>query len=239
MPSSRHSVAADEVGEAADCPFCPGHLTASTTDADTLLARGPGVNLLPTVGMMVPGYLLVTTQEHVLSMGDLGTRHLEELGPWLDAVRSLLAPHFGQYLTFEHGSSVADRTWACIEHAHLHLIPLAGQLSERLRGAAPWKVLPDFADLASYGGASYAYLHVSGAHLALAEPSLGSQWIRREAGACLDRDDWDWSLQWDEQQLKEPSTGSISSRSRPPSPGRAITWQARSSPADSRGSARG
>jgi diadenosine tetraphosphate (Ap4A) HIT family hydrolase len=136
MPSSRHSVAADEVGEDADCPFCPGHLTASTADADTLLARGPGVNLLPTVGMMVPGYLLVTTQEHVLSMGDLGTRHLEELGPWLDAVRSLLAPHFGQYLTFEHGSSVADRTWACIEHAHLHLIPLAGQLSERLRGAA-------------------------------------------------------------------------------------------------------
>jgi diadenosine tetraphosphate (Ap4A) HIT family hydrolase len=203
MPSSRPSVTADEVGKDADCPFCPGHLTASTADADTLLACGPGVNLLPTVGMMVPGYLLVTTQEHVLSMGDLGARHLEDLGPWLDEVRSILAPRFGEYLTFEHGSSVADRTGACIEHAHLHLIPLAEQLSERLRSAASWTILPGFPDLANYGGASYAYLHVSGDHLALAEPGLGSQWIRREAGKHLDRDDWDWSLQWDEQQLKE------------------------------------
>jgi hypothetical protein len=203
MPSSRPSVTAGDVSEDADCPFCPGHLTASTAEADTLLACGPGVNLVPTVGMMVPGYLLVTTQEHVLSMGDLGKRHLEELGPWLDAVRSILAPRFGEYLTFEHGSSVAERTAACIEHAHLHLIPLADQLSEPLRDAAPWQVLPGFADLASYSGASYAYLHVSGAHLALAEPSLGSQWIRKKAGEHLDRDDWDWSLQWDEQQLKD------------------------------------
>jgi hypothetical protein len=203
MPWSRISTAADEVGDDADCPFCPGHLTASTADADTLLARGPGVNLLPTVGMMVPGYLLVTAQEHVLSMADLGAAHLAGLGPWLDTVRRLLAPHFGQYLTFEHGSSAADRTGACIEHAHLHLIPLADRLSERLRGAASWEVLPGFTDLASYGGASYAYLHVAGAHLALAEPSLGSQWIRREAGEVLGLDDWDWSLHRDKQPLKE------------------------------------
>jgi diadenosine tetraphosphate (Ap4A) HIT family hydrolase len=203
MPSARTSTVDDKVSDDAHCPFCPGRLTASTADADTLLARGPEVNLLPTAGMVVPGYLLVTTQEHVLSMADLGTRRLEELGSWLDEARSLLAPHFGQYLTFEHGSGFGDRIESCIEHAHLHLIPLATQLSERLRTAAPWEVLPDFADLASYSGASYAYLHVSGTHLALAEPSLGSQWIRRQAGAFLGRDDWDWSLTRDEQSLKE------------------------------------
>ena len=43
MPSSRPIANADEVGKDSDCPFCPGHLDASTADADTLLAqRSPG-----------------------------------------------------------------------------------------------------------------------------------------------------------------------------------------------------
>ncbi len=203
MSLCSNSASADQVGDDENCPFCPVHLSASHAAADRVLACGPGVNLLPTVGMLVRGYLLVSAREHVLSMAELGAPRLRELDSWLDAVRSTLTPSFGQYITFEHGSCLADRTGSCIEHAHMHLIPMAEYLSDQLRNAASWDTLPDFAGLARYGGASYAYLHLPGVHLVLANPRLGSQWIRRQVAAFRDRDDWDWSLNRDDQELKE------------------------------------
>lgn len=179
---------------AADCPFCPTHLNRSRDPHDQILALGPGVNLLPALGMLTPGHFLVATEEHVLSMAELGTAGLIDLASWLTRIQDLLTTSFGNYFSFEHGSSGKDNGAACIDHAHIHLLPLADRLSEELGRALPWITIPDYHYLAAYARVNYAYLSLNGRHLVDPGSTLPSQWVRRKAASALFRDDWDWCL---------------------------------------------
>jgi hypothetical protein len=186
----------------ADCPFCASQLMRSQDPHDQVLARGPGFNLLPPLGMLTPGHLLVTAEEHLLSMAELGARHLVDLASWLTYILGILSKPFGHYLFFEHGNSRRGNSAACIDHAHIHLLPLADCMSRELESALPWIALPDYQHLAGYVGLSYVFLGSDGQHLVHPSSSLQSQWIRRKAANVLRRDDWDWCLTRDSDELE-------------------------------------
>jgi hypothetical protein len=95
------------------CPFCPRELLRSKSPFDRILAKGPGLCLLPALGMLVPGYFLAITTEHIFAFSELSRPQLDTTETWLDSVISQLAPLFGEYLLFEHGSCGGSRTGAC------------------------------------------------------------------------------------------------------------------------------
>lgn len=144
--------------------------------------------------MLVPGYFLVVSERHQLAMVDSDSRELRATRHWIDGVVSSLSPLFGNYLVFEHGSCESAHGGACVDHAHVHLIPKADQLRQRLRRALPWNKLRTYTELIQCSGTPYAYLGLAGEHYALRDSRIPSQWIRRELARHLGHDVWDWAL---------------------------------------------
>ncbi len=176
------------------CPFCPAWLRTSASLFDEEFGHGPEVRLLPALGMLVPGYLLATATEHRVSFAELGAPRLEQTERWLAHVTEALQPVFGRYLAFEHGSCGEASAGACIDHAHIHLVPLADQLGEQLANTLEWQELPALAALERMRGRPYVYLGVGGRHFVVADPDLPSQWLRRKIAAHLGHDLWDWAI---------------------------------------------
>lgn len=101
--------------------------------------------VIPSLGQIVEGYLLIVTKQHLPSMGHVSLGLEGELREVIKKVFIALAEVYGnEVLFFEHGPLNACRTGAsCINHAHLHIVPLpnarklvqiaAKALGERLR----------------------------------------------------------------------------------------------------------
>jgi hypothetical protein len=172
---------------------------------DEILRRGPEVVLVPTVGMIVPGYLMAVTTTHRHNFGQLGAATLRtEVQPWLSQQLADLAAIFGEdYVVFEHGSaSEAERYGGCVVHAHLHLVPGGSELGELLLGPGDWDEIQRLEDLAGFANSGYAFLAFGGRKWAMSKPSFAGQWVRREI-ACWAGvpDEWDWQLFRGEKNL--------------------------------------
>ncbi len=161
---------------------------------------------MPTIGMMRPGHYLLATRAHYLSFGQLADRTaLRAVHDQLTAVAGHLAQWFGSYVLVEHGSAsvptVRLGSRACIEHAHIHLLPDPGDtVGSHLQTQLNWQELAGFEDLESYAGGSYMYLGRLGLHAAVADPEVPSQWLRREVAAVLGTDMFDWALAYPEYE---------------------------------------
>jgi len=131
-------------------------------------------------------------------MAELGPPALGRIAVTLAGLSAKLAPEFGDhgdYLIFEHGTPPGGGSrGACIEHAHLHMLPTETLMFDQLTSALDWQPISEFKNLASFRRAGYAYLGIKGSHYVYPKPDIGSQWIRRQVCAALGRDDWDWAL---------------------------------------------
>src|SRR5580704_5819432 len=190
-----------------DCPFCVGHLGRSAELYDEVLFRDKLVNVVPDLSPLCPGHLLVAARQHVLSMAELGPTRLGKLALRLSDLGTKLSPEFvdqGNYFLFEHGTP-QDRggSGACIDHAHLHMLPMEDQMSDQLTSALSWQSIPRLKDLARFQGVGYAYLGIKGSHYVYPSSNIGSQWLRRQVCEALNRDDWDWALTKSDVELHE------------------------------------
>lgn len=188
--------------ESVDCPFCSENLLNSSDLHDSVLAAGPGVQLLPTLGMLVPGHLLVISNEHLLSMADLGQDALARVSAWLTQTENILSRAFGSYVRFEHAGTADGCNSACVDHAHIHLLPLGDVFAEKMKAALDWTSLPNYEALPEHVQNGYSYLGVAERHFVYSG-FLESQWIRRRASNFLGRDDWDWYLTRDKDDLQK------------------------------------
>jgi diadenosine tetraphosphate (Ap4A) HIT family hydrolase len=160
-----------------------------------VLFRDKLISVLPDVSPLCPGHLLAASRRHALSMAELGSSALERIAATLTGLCVKLAPHFGDYLIFEHGTPPGDSSrGACIEHAHVHMLPMEARMFDQLTSALNWEPISDYMDLARFQDVGYAYLGIKGSHFVYLKPEIGSQWIRRQVCAVLGRDDWDWVL---------------------------------------------
>src|SRR5260370_5986666 len=95
--------------------------------ADNRALLNDGVfRVLPTLGQLIEGHLLVIPGRHLTSMGDLMPDESKQLEAICDSVRWTLQEVYGQALFFEHGIRGAGSGGCGIEHAHLHAVPVAG-----------------------------------------------------------------------------------------------------------------
>jgi ATP adenylyltransferase len=152
---------------------------------------------VPSFGAMVPGWMLIVPRTHVYSLAELDDREWAGFSTFLAAVRSKVEAVFGQTVIFEHGSAGAGRKAGCgVEHAHLHIVPLAVDLRAVIRGVR--ETVGDYQWQATNArpsvpvGMDYIYVEdATGSWITFAE-ALPSQVVRQALASRLGLTKWDW-----------------------------------------------
>lgn len=191
------------MAEAAACTFC------NLSDRPEILfdvnRADPeaGISFVPTVGMLMPGYLLATTNTHVTSFAQLEKGRLRDVDRCLTRTEQYLGRIFGSYFRLEHGSDNITHcgSGGCIDHAHQHLVPAASDVGAHIQGQLDWQRLGSFEDLADFRGKPYIYLGRDAEHFAVSDPQLPGQWVRRQIAAVRGIEHWDWGIYNGAQEL--------------------------------------
>jgi diadenosine tetraphosphate (Ap4A) HIT family hydrolase len=88
----------------------------------------------PTIGAIVPGYVMIISKRHHLSLRDCDKEEILELEKLLKYTRKILRDIY-RYpcIAFEHGSgcNIGIKS-SCIEHCHLHVLPLKEDVYNRI-----------------------------------------------------------------------------------------------------------
>ena len=88
--------------------------------------------VMPTIGALVPGYMLIVSKKHYTSVGHCPHSYLREFNDLLKSLEVVIAEKYNMpIVAFEHGSySSTNRGGCCVEHAHVHVVPFCGDLME-------------------------------------------------------------------------------------------------------------
>jgi ATP adenylyltransferase len=186
---------------ASGCRFC-AQLREADPEASAQwspVRRGEHLLAVPSIGPLLPGWLLVLPTSHELSFADFGCdttvmAELEEIAAWWAGL-------FGPLTWFEHGPvSVGSPVGCGVDHAHMHLVPLEGlDLLALARSAMPSLRFESIggADEISrcrQAGAPYLYLRSeSGQSWLASSRNIPSQFFRQLIAAAQGRPgEFDW-----------------------------------------------
>jgi ATP adenylyltransferase len=170
------------------CRFC-GYLKngAASPEQWAVVAETERVVAVPSVGPLIPGWLLVMPKQHALSFGAMDSDTLAALLVDIHRIAAGWHDLFGPLTWFEHGPAEARSSAGCgIDHAHLHLVP-TGHL-DLLAGARDLFAELVFTEIAGLeatadpvaAGDAYLYLRTPGGHSWLARSrDIPSQAFRR------------------------------------------------------------
>src|SRR5690349_693609 len=116
----------------------------STKLWDKPLVESTNFVAIPSLGALVPGWVMVVPKEHYLSIGALTDSMVGEMAGLKDALVSRLTQSYGELCAFEHGPGAAKRDVGCgVDHAHLHIVPVQFDLAEAAKSFLPpdlvWK----------------------------------------------------------------------------------------------------
>jgi ATP adenylyltransferase len=167
---------------------------------DKPVLESPNFVAVPSLGALVPGWILLLPKEHYLAMGAIPLSLVAEMEELKRALVIRLGQAYGQLCAFEHGPSGPDREVGCgVDHAHLHLVPVKIDL-----GRAVLPLLPRGVGWSEAGfsecrraferGLDYLYLEqpLGKGHIAVHD-HFGSQLFRRAIANHLGIDnEYNW-----------------------------------------------
>jgi diadenosine tetraphosphate (Ap4A) HIT family hydrolase len=155
---------------------------------------------VPSLGALVPGWVLLLPKNHYLTMGAVPVSAIAEMEEVKWGLVSLLRQAYGELCAFEHGPSGPSREVGCgVDHAHLHFVPINIDL-----GSAVLPLLPrgagwsegDLSDCrrAFESGLDYLYLEQPlGRGRIAVHKRFGSQLFRRVVASHLGIDnEYNW-----------------------------------------------
>jgi diadenosine tetraphosphate (Ap4A) HIT family hydrolase len=199
----------DRLCEQCQCSICAELRGTSTplfksfipaAAASRVLQQNNEWALLPTLGPLTPGHLMLVPREHYYSILACSEETLSTSRELLNACSLKLAASYGQeILFFEHGATAESgrSCGACIDHAHLHIVPgpssfLVAAMSE----FEPWVAADSLGDLQPYA-AGHPYLLIGSLTTAKCwlyrcSRDVPSQFLRRVLGDELKNRSWDW-----------------------------------------------
>lgn len=158
--------------------------------------------VMPSIGSLMPGYLLVVPRLHVLSFGLLSSTLDGELVQVLDFLTHWINRTYqSSCIFFEHGSvSFTKRGGSCTDHAHLHVVPVPKSVdlvSVMKRDFATRKI-EGLNELREQVKRDVPYLflrHHDGSLYVCDAPDAKSQHLRRDLVKQLNLGEvWDWAV---------------------------------------------
>jgi ATP adenylyltransferase len=177
-----------------DCTLCAELATRSSRASwNQPLIETKNFVVLPSLGALVEGWLLILPKRHVISMGALPIHLREEAEELERSTRTLLKARYGRRIVaFEHGPSAAKHGTGCgVDHAHLHVLPLNCDLLSYTRPFIPtdleWEPCGWAERSDAYSkGLDYLYLGQEGPRGLLAvSTDFGSQVFRKAIASYL------------------------------------------------------
>ncbi len=117
----------------AECPFCAlvsegrspvWDYLFRADSTDEIILRSASFLVILDTAPLAEGHLLIITKAHISSLAGLTKPERAELDSVKHDAESLLGEAYGPISFFEHGAEkFAKHAGACIDHAHLHLVP--------------------------------------------------------------------------------------------------------------------
>jgi diadenosine tetraphosphate (Ap4A) HIT family hydrolase len=109
------------------CKFCEkfaGQSSVAWGEAtDQVLFESPNFVVVPSLGSILPGWLLIVPRNHFLCVGAMGDGLIHEMRQLRDEAAESLRSQIGPVTYFEHGPVKACTSVGCgIDHAHLHIV---------------------------------------------------------------------------------------------------------------------
>jgi ATP adenylyltransferase len=159
---------------------------------DKPVVESPNFIGVPSLGALVPGWILLLPKAHYLAMGAMPSSAVAEMEEVKCALVSRLGEAYGEVCAFEHGPSGPKREVGCgVDHAHLHLVPLKIDLGRVVlpllpRGVGWSEASIDDCRRAFESGLDYLYLEQPlGRGRIAVNGHFGSQLFRRAIASDL------------------------------------------------------
>lgn len=130
-----------------------------------ILFQSKNFKVIPSLGSIVEGWLLIIPKEHYISFGEVTKDSvlLEELNALLNRVCKCIENEYGDYIIFEHGPIKEKSTVGCgVDYAHIHIVPInltMDQISEFSDQNFKWKKVEGIRSTNSFFNAQQAYLY--------------------------------------------------------------------------------
>jgi len=197
MSKKVHCVGADfcqELSGAADTDFSR---TYQGSPGSRIICRSENLALLADMSPLTTGHLLLVSNEHYLSFGEVVRDHATEVEDALKLIYGQYSMTFGELVVMEHGSSQEMDGSACITHAHMHFLPLRLDAVHRAmtEDGLTALELTDIKDLKRLGerGLPYFYCGDSTRHRVYGVArKMRRQYLRSIAGKLLGIADPEW-----------------------------------------------
>ncbi len=187
------------------CEFCDefqgGNANAyalryRTTLPNRVIFGSDTFRIMPSIGQIAPGHLLIVPVEHVCALADLPVDLHDVFGDLYRSAKFLLRSAYGRHVLFEHGIRQPGSGGCGIDHAHMHVIPVeADGVVEILRENHTGGEIEEFFDIntAIRRDSSYLYFEDSRERkFAFAVGHIQSQYIRKLIVQLLGKTNWDW-----------------------------------------------
>jgi diadenosine tetraphosphate (Ap4A) HIT family hydrolase len=163
--------------------------------ASRILLDGP-FRVLPTLGQIAEGHLLIVPVPHLCAVADLPNGSLGELENLCQQVRSVLRGEYGECVFFEHGMREAGSGGCGIDHAHIHAVPVRADgvldiLMQEFQGSNVHSLVDMKTGLDQ--NSSYLFFEdASSQRHVFPVKHLPSQYMRKLVAESIGKSDWDW-----------------------------------------------
>ena len=185
-----------------NCRFCNiineirlGHKPLSLYD--TVLLETTNFFVIPALGSLVPGYIMIISRRHIHSMAYLETNEMLELVSLVKHLENFILQKIGiSPILFEHGSAIGCFSKAAnsVDHAHLHITPVhIKDEADLIRNSSAIEI-PNIRAVTSFKGEPY-FLYINEnnrfylSHNTVLQSQYMRKWIAKEIGRPLE---WDW-----------------------------------------------
>lgn len=164
--------------------------------------------VVPTLGCIVPGYVLIIPKSHHLGMATLPRHQIERLTELKEHIKKILAANFTTPIFFEHGPicNLQNRAGSCLDHAHLHCVPVDLDFTHLLKRRHSLSLLENYEDIVSQYRINQSYIYYenpSGKKYVFSDVNIPSQYLRRLIAEHIDLPmQWDWALSSFEDNAK-------------------------------------
>lgn len=166
--------------------------------ATRVIVEDSSFRLIPTLGQIVPGHVLIVPQGHYCACADLPASQIPALELLRRRLRVALERAYGGCVFFEHGIRGEGSGGCGIDHAHMHAVPVAAHgVVDRLRQEFTGISVDSLEDVRSCLPENSSYLlfeDVSECQLVFPVRHIPSQYLRKLVAESIGRTNWDWRM---------------------------------------------
>ncbi len=149
-----------------------------------IVAESKNFLLMPMVGPLVPGYLLLVPKNHYLSFAHMSTKLLKEAEMIKQVMQQIFSDEYTIPVIFEHGPMSKERSGGCCsDHAHLHIVAVNVDVREKIENfGLKLRKLSFFPDVKEQVKRDVPYLYYEnqkGEKYLIDAPVIHGQFIRK------------------------------------------------------------